>query len=523
MLYHIIIFSYLRPTFFNVKTSKMTKRIYLALFLALLINSATLVAQNQKYPHAITWKVLFQDYYTPLTDLSHFKNSNFKNINGAEIGYFRNLGKYINVGVPLRLSAPTLPISPTKLNITNDFLVSGDLVGQLGYFGKKSWWIVPYVTGGIGAVWETGAKKVHAAVPVGAGLNLRLAEGFYLQAQTEYRYGIAENRDNWLTSLGFATLLGKAEDDRDEDGIIDKEDACPDEKGLKELQGCPDRDGDGIADKDDACPDEKGPKETMGCPDRDGDGVADKDDKCPDVKGLKELMGCPDRDGDGVADQDDECPDVKGSVALKGCPDTDGDGIMDKDDACPNDKGTAALKGCPDTDGDGIADKDDACPREAGLSKFKGCPDTDGDGLSDKEDKCPKEAGPISNQGCPEMKKEDKEVLNFALQAVQFETGSSKLKKESYAVLDKVVEVLQKYPNYNCAIGGHTDNVGNDAMNLKLSDARANVCRDYLIKKGVAADRLTAKGYGESQPVADNKTAQGRKQNRRTEFNVSLK
>jgi len=152
--------------------------------------------------------------------------------------------------------------------------------------------------------------------------------------------------------------------------------------------------------------------------------------------------------------------------------------------------------------------------------KFKGCPDTDGDGLMDKDDKCPKEAGPISNQGCPEMKKEDKEVLTFATQAVQFETGKTSLLKKSYPVLDKVYEVLMKYPNYNCSINGFTDNVGNPSYNQKLSEGRAKVCMDYLVKKGVPASRLTSAGYGENQPVGDNKTAAGRAQNRRTEFNV---
>ncbi len=112
--------------------------------------------------------------------------------------------------------------------------------------------------------------------------------------------------------------------------------------------------------------------------DRDKDGIKDKDDACPDVPGLAQFQGCPDTDGDGIADKDDNCPEVAGPVENNGCPwpDTDGDGVLDKDDACPSVAGPAENKGCPwpDTDGDGILDKDDACPNVAGLAKYNGCP-----------------------------------------------------------------------------------------------------------------------------------------------------
>ncbi|WP_292009006.1 OmpA family protein [Chryseobacterium sp.] len=112
--------------------------------------------------------------------------------------------------------------------------------------------------------------------------------------------------------------------------------------------------------------------------DRDKDGILDKDDLCPDTPGLPEFQGCPDTDGDGVPDKDDQCPDVPGPVENNGCPwpDTDGDGVIDKDDACPTVPGPAENNGCPwpDTDGDGILDKDDACPTVPGLPEYNGCP-----------------------------------------------------------------------------------------------------------------------------------------------------
>lgn len=142
--------------------------------------------------------------------------------------------------------------------------------------------------------------------------------------------------------------------------------------------------------------------------DKDNDGVPDDMDTCPDEPGTSKTKGCPDRDQDGISDKNDKCPDEAGTSLTGGCPDTDGDTILDKDDECPTEKGLAAFKGCPDTDGDGIADKEDECPNEIGTLENKGCPviDTDKDGVADKEDKCPEVAGLASNGGCPEVSTE---------------------------------------------------------------------------------------------------------------------
>ena len=116
-------------------------------------------------------------------------------------------------------------------------------------------------------------------------------------------------------------------------------------------------------------------------PDRDGDGVLDRDDACPDVPGRRALRGCPDRDRDGVADRQDRCPDAPGPKTLRGCPDTDGDGIADPDDQCPTDRGKAVHRGCPDSDGDGLADGDDQCPEKPGPAALRGCPPKMFDGV----------------------------------------------------------------------------------------------------------------------------------------------
>jgi len=261
----------------------------------------------------------------------------------------------------------------------------------------------------------------------------------------------------------------------------------------------------------------------FGGKDTDGDGVYDKDDACPDVAGLKQFNGCPDTDGDGIVDASDACPDVFGLAALNGCPDTDGDGIADKDDACPDVAGLAALKGCPDTDGDGVADKDDKCPTEAGPKENGGCPflDADKDGVLDKDDDCPTVAGPASNRGCPEVTTEALEELKVQARAVYFNSGKATFKtgdKETLARLDAIKEILKNYPNAKFSIEGHTDSDGSDKLNQKLSEDRAAAVMNALIERGISVDNLVSKGFGESQPVASNKTPAGKAQNRRTEI-----
>jgi len=113
--------------------------------------------------------------------------------------------------------------------------------------------------------------------------------------------------------------------------------------------------------------------------------------------------------------------------------------------------------------------------------------------------------------------------LERAIKLVQFETGKDVLLQKSYAVLDEVVSVMNQYSEYSLNIAGHTDNQGDDKLNQELSERRAKRCYDYLVSKGVAATRMAHAGYGETKPVADNKTADGRSQNRRVEFELYVK
>jgi len=198
--------------------------------------------------------------------------------------------------------------------------------------------------------------------------------------------------------------------------------------------------------------------------------------------------------------------------------DTDNDGVIDANDKCPTVAGLAKYAGCPipDTDKDGINDEQDKCPTVAGLSRYNGCPipDTDKDGVNDEVDACPTEAGISANHGCPDVQP----ILTQAASNLKFATGKSYLSVKQLANLDAVVAVLAKYSNVSLAIGGHTDNTGAEKLNAKLSSNRAAIVAKYLTKKGVDAKRITTSGFGYASPAADNKTKEGRAQNRRSEL-----
>ncbi len=247
-------------------------------------------------------------------------------------------------------------------------------------------------------------------------------------------------------------------------------------------------------------------------------------DRAPVVVAPPPPPPVTDRDLDGVLDADDICPDVAGIAALQGCPDRDGDGLADNDDKCPDVAGTAKYQGCPipDTDGDGINDEMDKCPNEKGVARYQGCPipDTDKDGVNDEEDKCPTRPGPVSNMGCPEIAKEVIEKINVAAKNIFFATGSAKLLPKSFKSLDEVVSFLKADESLMIAIDGHTDSTGKREKNITLSNDRAASVKAYLASKGITENRMTATGYGPDKPVATNKTAAGRGQNRRVEMTV---
>jgi len=230
-----------------------------------------------------------------------------------------------------------------------------------------------------------------------------------------------------------------------------------------------------------------------------------------------------DSDGDGVIDRKDECPAVKGLAKFNGCPDNDGDGIEDRKDECPNHAGLYIFNGCPDTDNDGIQDKDDACPTIAGILANKGCPvpDSDLDGVLDDVDQCPNVAGTVANFGCPEEEKitqQDEEKINYFAKTLLFLYGKSELRASDKASLDEIVGIMNAYPFSKFSIEGHSDNSSSSSHNMRLSLNRSKAVKNYLVSQGVDPDRLSAQGFGEGRPIANNSTKEGRTLNRRVEI-----
>ena len=168
-------------------------------------------------------------------------------------------------------------------------------------------------------------------------------------------------------------------------------------------------------------------------------------------------------------------------------------------------------------------DEEDSCKTVPGSPKYHGCPipDTDGDGLNDEVDKCPTVPGPKSNYGCPEIKKDIIKKINIAAKGLQFQTGKAIILKKSYVQLDNVVKILKADPTLKLSIQGHTDNVGNETKNMALSVERANAAKIYFLKKGIAEQRITAEGFGSTQPLVPNTTAGNKLKNRRVEFKIS--
>ena len=286
--------------------------------------------------------------------------------------------------------------------------------------------------------------------------------------------------------------------DKDKDGVVNCEDRCledaEDNDDFRDDDGCPedDNDNDQILDEDDTCP--LDPEDFDSYRDRDG---------CPD----------PDNDKDGIADEDDQCPDdpevVNDSLDDDGCPDerpiedTDGDGYKDDVDRCTLDP----------EDFDDFQD-DDGCPE----------PDNDGDSILDPVDQCPNERevfnGVLDDDGCPDEGRVVIEASSIRiLDLIYFEFNKAIIRPVSFTLLDEIAAVILQHPELlKIRIEGHTDDVGNDVYNLKLSQQRAESVRAALIERGVAPERLDAVGFGEMRPIAGNDTEEGRATNRRVEF-----
>lgn len=370
---------------------------------------------------------------------------------GVALTYFQGLSNHFDFMGRLGGTFTDYPV-PNKAQGGNDKLLAELDANINAKMLSDKYWVSPYLTAGVGGSQWNGHWGAY--VPLGAGIQVNLLDEAYFNFNAQYRVAVtsATTANHLFYSIGVAgSLFAK-----------------------KEPKVIP-------------------PPPPPAPVDSDNDGIVDSLDACPDVAGLAQFNGCPDTDGDGIPDKDDKCPNVKGLERYQGCP-------------------------IPDTDGDGINDEEDKCPEVAGVAKYQGCPipDSDGDGVNDEEDLCPALPGPASNQGCPEIKEEVKKRIDVAAKRVYFATGSFKLLAKSNASLNEVAKILNEDPNLKLDVEGHTDNTGVAEKNQILSEQRAQSVVDYLVNKaGIDPSRLVSAGFGQDQPIADNKTAAGRAQNRR--------
>jgi outer membrane protein OmpA-like peptidoglycan-associated protein len=404
--------------------------------------------------------------------------------------------------------------------------------------------IEPYIGGGLGYGYyyahPTFRSPVNAKdeyfpyIPLTIGLEWAIAEGFFFDLNGTYNYSFtdrmvtnrlnpSEGSDNlddaWFGIFGRLSLtLFGGDSDGDKDGLLKSE-----EKKIGTNPNNFDTDGDGLGDGDEV-------RKYMTSPlkaDSDNDGLSDADevmkyktdplkmdtdgDGLSDGEEVNKYKTDPlkaDTDGDGLSDGD-EVTKYK-TDPLKA--DTDGDGLTDGNEVLKYK--TDPLK--VDTDGDGLSDGD-----EVNLTKTDPLkPDTDGDGYTDGEE--------VKNKTNPLDPNDPKKPKPFAfktevgkaivLEGIVFKTGSAVITDVSDAILSNAKKTLEDNPEINVQIQGFTDDVGSEKTNLRLSQKRADAVKAWLIRNGISSKRITAKGFGEANPIGDNSTPEGRQKNRRIEF-----
>ena len=462
------LFVFLASYFYVKKYKDINKHLSMKLKLAILtfmVSICTMVFSQTPYSpvkqDGFGFNFGFVDFTSPsaldTTSLSSlFKSGEITHFTqmspSLSVSYWKGLNKYVDFSG--RISAVFYEYLPKTNNNGNGVGGEGEVTLNARPVSDNHLFS-PFITAGIGGAYY---KDWGGYVPLGIGFQFNLQSQVYLMLQSQYRMTLSSNviPNNLYHSIGIIANVGRP-------------------KPVVEPTVVP----------------------IPVVTDRDNDGVVDSLDNCPDSAGLASLKGCPDNDGDGIANAEDKCPNVAGLAKYNGCP-------------------------IPDTDADGINDEEDKCPTVAGVARYQGCPvpDTDNDGVNDEEDKCPNQAGPASNFGCPVIDTVVVEKVNKAAHNIFFRTGSAKLLATSFKSLKEVSKILKNNPSYNIDVNGYTDNVGTDESNQKLSENRANSVKQYLTGIGINAGRITTTGYGETSPIADNKTAAGRAKNRRVEMKL---
>jgi len=439
------------------------KKVLYVIALFFMIPSGASAQNKPVLPKSIGVNFFFNDFVTPerirTTSMNQvLADKRFARMremtSGLAVTYMKGIRPHLDMSANLGGSFFRYPM-PGK-NFTNNSLLLEATASMNFKMTTEDYWVQPYLIAGVSA--HKYRSYYGATLPLGMGLKVNLDNDAHIVVSSTYRVPVTTETSNYHLqhSIGVVSRLIK-----------------PKKPVVKAVE----------------------PPPPPPPADTDKDGIIDTQDKCPTVPGLAKYQGCP-------------------------IPDTDKDGINDEQDKCPTVPGLARYNGCPipDTDGDGINDEEDKCPTVAGLARYNGCPipDTDGDGVNDEADKCPKDKGSAANNGCPLL--EEIAEYKFDFRKVQFVTGSAALTKTAKAELDKAAKIMNEHPDIKVSVEGHTDNTGRVAFNQTLSEKRAAAVKAYIVAKGVAGDRLQAKGFGPSKPIATNKTVAGRALNRRVEF-----
>jgi outer membrane protein OmpA-like peptidoglycan-associated protein len=431
------------------------------------------------------------DLSLPTGDNASFQGEGFgvHPVVAFDIGFRRGPRLSANLGYRVR---PTSELA--NLEVDDGFTWGAAAALPVG--AARAVQLIAEFDGEVGLLADDRASE-ESPIEMLLGAKGHLNNGFLMEGGFGFGLRNGQGAPDWrlLAGIGYAS---KGDPDRDGDGYPNRDDGCPD--AAEDFDDFEDADG---------CPD----------PDNDGDGVRDVNDRCPmdaeDMDDFEDADGCPDpdNDGDGIADAEDACPnepeDADGFEDLDGCDDVDndGDGVLDRDDACPNDPedvdGFADEDGCPDPDNDfdGVLDANDACPTEA----------EDFDGFED-EDGCPEDGTGIVELTCEAIEIRER---------VLFETSSDVIQERSFGLLDQVASVLRSVSYITLIeVEGHTDDRGSAEYNQELSQRRAEAVMRYMVEAGIEPHRLSAVGYGEERPIADNDTSDGRSANRRVEFRI---
>ncbi|MFK7946386.1 MAG: OmpA family protein [Saprospiraceae bacterium] len=430
------------------------------LYTIILISCYSLVfGQTKELPNSFTYKVLGVDTYSPyLEQLYRFDKQTF----GFSAVYNRYLNESLSLSFPFRFGQMNYPYDIQDFYEDWNFYAQ-DVAIKYNFFTASDKKVRPYITGGLGLMYIKQAENNwETQFPIELGINYQLMEGIFIQISTSYR--LSTGADAWHNGIGLQFNFNTAD-----------ETLTSENRSLSTVEKKYTYDVSNLDYSFYATVLDDHHFSSVEVADDDNDGIPNTSDLCPDIFGDEQAQGCP------IADDDN-------------------DGLANHEDRCPTTPGMLEFAGCPDTDNDRIPDIHDLCPNEAGVKSCKGCPDTDGDNVPDKIDQCPTEKGRGDNEGCPLMEHEEV-ALKGVLESVYFDKHKYFLDSVDLSNLDYIIQVLGNYPDSVLNITGFAFDSDSSSTNESLSIERAKICYDYLVNKGIKAERLIYQGFGDSHTV----------------------